>query len=554
MSTSGSDQQFDDLPEAEVEGKRKGLSIVWLLPIIALLVGGWLIYKTVSEKGPGITVSFETAEGVEEGKTVVKLKDIKVGTVDTVKFSKDLSRVLVDITMAPGSDPYLTDKTRFWVVRPRVGAGQVSGLGTLFSGAYIAMDPHDDGKATRDFTGLEVPPVLTSDRQGTRYRLRADELGSLSIGAPVYFKQFNVGEVIGYRLSDDHQYVEVEIFIEAPHDGFVVEGAHFWNASGLELSLGATGAELHIESVVSLLSGGIAFEILPELADTPLAAQDHEFVLFKDHKASLEKPITKVFTFALKFDESVRGVDVGAPVEFRGIRAGTVSAIRLGADPTGKTSLIPVILIDIEPERMEPYKTLTGSEAAEKGRQQLREHSIERIRMQVEKYGLRARLQTGNIVTGKRFVELDFFEHAAPATVGKSGEYLELPTMPGSLEGIIGGIQQLLNKLDKADIQGTLVNLNKLMTSTSNLMAALEKDAPGLSKELNTTLVEAQAMFRNATDTLESVDSAASPDGEVVAQLQDALREIAAAARSIRVMAEYLERHPDAMLKGKGAQ
>jgi paraquat-inducible protein B len=421
------------------------------------------------------------------------------------------------------------------------------------SGAYIAMDPSDAGKSTKQFIGLEKPPVITADRKGTSYRLKAEGLGSLSVGSPVYFRQFAVGEVTDYALSQDHDSVEIGIFIEAPHDRFVHEGTRFWNASGVNASMTASGVTLEMESIVALLSGGIAFETGKQGADTPLAKEDHLFNLFVNRAKSLEQPITQVYTFALRFADTVRGLDVGAPVEYRGMRIGTVKAIELGEDISGGDILSPVVIIDLEPQRMEAYSTVAGSAEAQKDRREMRHDPLARTRMQVEEYGLRARLQTGSLVTGKRFVDIDFFPNAAPATITQYGEYPEIPTMPSSLEGILAGVQGIIDKIEKADLGVTLKNLNRLMVSTSNLMAVLEKDAPQLSQDLHGTLVEARSMLQEAGTTLKTVNDTVSPEGEIGNQLNEALREIGAAARSIRVMAEYLERHPDAMLKGKGA-
>ena len=554
MTSPNQPDALNQLPEAVVDEERKGFSMVWLLPVIALVVGGWLIYKTYSEKGPEIVISFKTAEGIEEGKTLVKLKDVKVGRVETVAFSDDLSEVLVTVSMVKDARPYLTDKTRFWVVRPRIGAGEVTGLGTLVSGAYIAIDPDNSGKKQDRFTGLEIPPVITAERKGTSYRLKAESVGSLSVGSPVYFRQITVGEVTEYRLSDDHEYVELGIFIESPHDQFVSQGTRFWNASGVDVSLNASGVTVQVESIVSLLSGGIAFETPSEQAGAPHAEKGRMFELYASRAQSREQPITETTTFALRFSGTVRGLEVGAPVEFRGIRMGTVKAIELGPDPAGKGSLIPIVLIDFEPQRLQAYSTVKGSVGARVDREEeeLVSDPIVRARRQVEEFGFRARLQTGNLVTGSLYVDLDFYPDAPPAAFTQDLGYPEIPTLPSSLEGILDGIQQILDKLEKADVQKTLVNLNQLMVSTSNLMAVLEKDAPRLSDDMHATLVDARNMLKEATATLKTVDNAASPRGEIGNQLQDALKEIAAAARSVRVMAEYLERHPDAMLRGKG--
>jgi paraquat-inducible protein B len=553
MASTEQDNPLDHVPEAAVESRRKGLSPVWLLPIVALLVGVWLVVKTVSERGPEIVVSFKTAEGIEQGKTAVKLKDVTVGSVQSYTFSKDLSEVLVTIEMISGTESYLTDKTRFWVVRPRVGAGQISGLGTLFSGAYIAIDPDNTGKPLKRFTGLEQPPIITAGREGTRYRLRADQAGSLSVGTPIYFRQIKVGEVTDFKLSDDDSHVDVGIFVEAPHDHQITTATRFWNASGVSVSLNASGMEVSLESLVSLLSGGITYRNPKQLETAAAAPQDYLFTLYPDEKASKEEPITNVTTFALRFDGTVRGLEVGAPVEYRGIRLGTVSAIQLGRSPDSEDRLVPVVLVDLEPQRLEMYSTVAGTESANKEFNELLHDPLKRARRQVE-HGLRARLKTGNLVTGKLFVDLEFYPDAPPAELTYTGVYPEIPTMPGSLETILDGIQQLVNKLEKANIDQMVSNLNQLLSSTSTLMAVLAKDAPELSGELRGSLVELRSTFENAAETLKTVNRTASPSGEIGSQLQDTLREVSEAARSIRLLADYLERNPESLLKGKGAK
>jgi len=554
MTSPEQQNPLDRVPEAVVDADRKGLSAIWLLPIVALLAGGWLIVKTLSERGPEVVVQFKTAEGIEEGKTLVKLKNVTVGSVKSVTFTADLSEVLVRISMISGAEPYLTDKTRFWVVRPRVGAGKISGLGTLVSGVYIAIDPNNTGEPQRKFTGLEKPPVITADRKGTSYRLRAEKAGSLTVGSPVYFRQIEVGEITDYSLSEDDEYLDVGIFVEAPHDRHITAATRFWNASGLDVTLSSSGVKLELESLVSLLSGGIAFDTPKGRSDTPKADEGHEFTLYPSRAASLEEPITDVTTFALKFDSTVRGLEVGAPVEYRGIRLGTVKAIELGSDPSGDHILIPVVLVDLEPQRLEMYRTLEGSAQADEELDELLNDPVKRARRQVEKYGLRARLQTGNLVTGKLFVDFDFYPDAPPATVSQTGVYPEIPTMPGSLEGILGSIQQLLNKLEQSNLEETLASLKNLLVSTNTLMALLAKDAPQLSSDMQGTLVDMRNTFRSAETTLRTLNNATSPGGEIGSQLQDALKEVSSAARSIRLMADYLERHPEALLKGKGGQ
>jgi paraquat-inducible protein B len=543
MTASNQSTDLDDVPDAIVDEETKGFPVVWLLPLVALLVGGWLFYKTMSEKGPEISISFETAEGIEAGKTQIKFRDVAVGKIDSVDIADDLKTVVLTATMEAGTEPYLTDASRFWVVKPRVGAGGVTGLGTLLSGAYIAFEPNTSGKGLRTFIGLEKPPIVTQDKEGTRFRLRTETLGSLSVGSPVYFRQFDIGEVTDYRLADDYSYVDVGIFIQSPYDSYVREETRFWNAGGVSVNMDASGLNVEMESLVAVLSGGIAFETLPEFADSPVAMEGTVFPLFKSRAESMERPITEVITYALKFTGTVRGLSTGAPVEYRGIRVGTVKNIMLGEDPEHAGVISPVVIIDIEPERTVGYRDADESEAMRRAAEEIETSPHERIESLVRK-GLRARLQTGSLVTGQLFVELDMFSDVEPATVIHDGLYPQLPTLPSSLQGMIANVNRILNKIEQSDLEGTLTNLNALMASVNKLASALERDVPGLTRELGATL-------QAANGTLAAIETTASADGEIGGQLQDALRELGAAARSIRVMAEYLERHPEAMLRGK---
>jgi len=543
MTAPNQADEFENVPDAVVDAESKGFPVVWLLPLVALVIGGWLFYKTESEKGPDITIKFNSAEGIESGKTQVKFRDVTVGTVQKVDITDDLKAVALSVSMLNGTEEYLTENSRFWVVKPRIGAGGVSGLGTLFSGAYIAFEPSTEGKRRKTFVGLEKPPIITLDKEGTKFRLRAESLGSISIGAPVYFRQFDIGEITDYKLADDYSYVDIGIFITAPYDEYVHTGTYFWNVGGLTLSMGASGVELEMESMIALLSGGVAFETLPEFLDTPVARENAVFKLFDNRTKALERPITQTVTFALRFEGSVRGLSVGAPVEYRGIRVGTVKAIELGADPVHKGVVSPVVLIDLEPQRTEGYQDVDENDASKQGVEDYDQDPLKRIEALVQR-GLRARLQTGSLVTGQLYVDVDIFPDAEPASIYSGGKYPEIPTLPNSLEGIIASVNRILDRVEDADIQGTLVNLNELMVSANKLVSKVEKDMPELADELHATL-------KSATRAMTTLEASASSDGEIGSNIQDALKEISAAARSIRVMAEYLERHPEAFIKGK---
>jgi len=502
----------DAIPEA-VASTRSGFSIVWFIPLVAALIGAWVAYSAYSERGPIITITFNTAEGLEAGKTKVKYKDVEVGQVEAIDIETDLDRVLVTIQMHKDAEPYLTDRTRFWVVRARISAGSVSGLETLLGGAYIGLDPVKNGEATRKFTGLETAPVVTTDQPGQHLTLKASRRGSLDVGAPVYFRQIKVGEVVSYELAEDGDTVDFRVFINEPHHLKVTENTRFWNASGLNVSLTAEGVDVAVESMVSLLVGSIAFEVPESMRLGKPAADDSVFTLYDSHKDALVKEVSIKRRYLLYFDSSVRGLIKGAPVEFRGIQLGKVIDIDVEFDAETEEFLIPV-LIETEPERLAPASVLMTEE-----------ESLAQTERLVER-GLRAQLKTGNLLTGRLYVDLDFYPEAEPASIDTSGPYPIMPTVPTSMEEITKSVKAVLHKLENFplgklgnDLSGTIENLNKAISE--------------------------------ADDTLKTVKRMFAADAPLSQELQRTLVELAEAARTLRVLADYLDRHPEALIKGK---
>jgi len=550
MSTQeGPRNPTDDLPEAAVEEK-SGFSLVWLVPLIAALIGGWLVYKALSEKGPTITLSFLTAEGIEAGKTKIKFKDVEVGEVTSVDISPDLERVMLTAELEPGTRPYLTDKSRFWVVRARVAAGKVSGLGTLFSGAYIAIDPDSSGRPTRHFVGLEEPPAVTSYEHGRQFTLRADRLGSLDTGAPVYYHQVKVGEVTGYNLEKNGRGLTVDLFIYDPYPKFVRENSRFWNASGLDFSLTAAGLEVDTQSLVSVILGGVAFNT-PDTAGTPARA-GRTFRLYRNREDAQSPTYTEKVRYRVIFKDSANGLVIGAPVQLMGIKIGEVKDIRLEGNLDTFEVRIPV-LIEVEPQRIR----LSGKTELD-----------QRQRLEVlVRHGLRAQLETGNLLTGQKYVSLAFHPEATPAEVVQEGPYLVIPSIPTPLGELKASLNELLKKLSRVpmdeigrELSGTLAGLNQtvnsqqLRSAIADLSATLNetrKLTESLTAQslpsLNKTLAEVEQTAGSARDLL----STGSP---LYTEMLRTLRQLSEAARSMRIMADYLQRHPEALISGKGAR
>jgi paraquat-inducible protein B len=540
---------LSDLPQADVRSKKQ-ISIVWLIPIVAVLIGGWLAYKGLSEKGPMVTITFESAEGLEAGKTQVKYKDVQLGKVATIHFNADLSRVLITAELVKEATPFLTENTRFWVVRPRVTASGISGLGTLFSGAYIGMDPGREGEPARRFKGLEIPPVVTTGMPGRDFLLRASTLGSLDIGSPVYYRQIQVGQVIGYELDKKGQSLSIKVFINAPHDKLVVKNTRFWNASGLDLKLDASGIKLNTESLVSIIMGGIAFDTPTSLESGGPAQEGQVFRLYGTRESIFERTFTEKEHYILHFKGSIRGLTVGAPVEFRGIKIGQVLDIKAVFNQETLTPQITV-LIETEPQRWEILGKATMDD-----------------KTQMDKLvakGLRAQLKTGSLLTGQLFVDWDFHPDASPAQVKYGQKFPELPTIPAPLQILTARVNDLLSKLETVPIEKIGKNLDDTLENVKNITASA--DLLQAVRALNQTLQETRKLVQNlntnvapaitatldqAQQTLDSVAGTLGKDAPLQYEMRQALKELGEAARGIRILTDYLERHPDAIIFGKG--
>ena len=525
---------FSSTPEVIVKTKKSfSFSLVWLVPLVAALIGGWLVYKALSEKGPTITITFETAEGLEAGKTKIKYKEVEVGQVESINISEDLSHVILTAEMGKGAQKHLTENTRFWVVRARVAAGGVSGLGTLCSGAYIGIDPGKPGKPARSFKGLEIPPVITTGLPGGHFMLRGETLGSLDIGSPVYYRQIKVGQVVAYELEKDGKSVDIKIFIHAPHHQVVRQNTRFWNAGGLDVVLDASGIRVNTESFVTMMIGGIAFDTPSNLEPGGPAGEGDTFRLYQSREKIFEKAYVRKRPWLLHFDGSVRGLAVGAPVDFRGIKIGEVTDIKLEFDWKKLAFRIPV-LIELEPDRID----WIGKQKMDK--QQGMDFLVEK--------GLRAQLKQGSLLTGQLFVALDMYPDATPAKIVWREPYAELPTIPTPMEEITRGVTRIVEKLEKIPLEQIGKDLRDTMAHLNKTTGELQK----LVQNLDASVVPAaNATLEQTQKTLIKVDrllNAESPTGH---ELKRALGELADAARNISILVDYLERHPESLVFGK---
>jgi paraquat-inducible protein B len=574
----------DEFPQATVVPRRRArISVVWIIPILAAVAAVGIAVQRIMSEGPTITIVFKAAEGIEAGKTFVKYKDVNIGQVTAVRLSPDYSKVEVTAKIAKTAAGLMVEDARFWVVEPRVTLSGVSGLGTLLSGNYIGFEAGKSNRSAKNFTGLEVPPVVTGGQPGRQFQLKASDLGSLGIGAPIYYRRLQAGQVIAYKLASDGKSMDIDVFINAPYDKYVDSNTRFWNASGIDVSVGATGIDVRTQSLISLLAGGIAFENPDSVVKSQAVAGDTVFTLFNDRAAAMKQPDQIAQRFVLYFTESLRGLSVGAPVTVLGLPAGEVSFVGLELDPKtlnvrGRVEIVAY------PERLVTYLSARQMAAGQAVAQsaQRRHAAFQRL---VEERGMRAQLRSGNVLTGQLYVAFDYFPNAPRAKIDWSQDAPALPVQPSILPDLEAKITSIIAKLDKlpydqigADVTKALASLDTTLKDASTALKRVDSDvtpdlnraiedlrqvlatADGILKsglspaldEATATLKEARRPLATADSVLKNVDTTVlGKNAPVIPELRDALKEITLAAKSLRDLMDYLERHPESLIRGK---
>jgi paraquat-inducible protein B len=551
-------------PQANIRTKvekSRRVSLIWAIPAVTVAIGLWLIYDTYSKRGPTITVTFLGGEGLQVNQSHVKHRDVDMGVVQSIVLAPDYSHVVVTLAMKPEAAPLLTDKARFWVVKPRLFAGSISGLDTLVSGSYIELLPSTlEGSKQRSFTGLEDPPVLQTQQAGHTFLLKSPRVGSISLGSPVFYRDLTVGEVLGWDLADDAKTVTIHAFVRAPFDKFVNDDSRFWDASGVSLQLGATGVHLQLESLKALLLGGIAFGSPDGDTESEESAQDHEFPLYESKEAADNAGFMRLIKFVSYFSGAASGIGAGSPVTFQGLRVGQVTDVGLEYDPASDSIRVPVHY-QIQPDRIANVRI-----AQSRGPK-------ENTRLLVQR-GLRAELKSANLLTGQQEIALEMNSTAPPATLGQEGDVLVMPSIAGGFAGIENAANQLLSKLSHmpfeeignnlndtlhgvsklvngTELADTLIKLHGTMGSADQMVKHLDagltpamKDLPGIANDLQSTLAKSSTMMG-------SVSLAYGQDSKFSRDLNRLMSQLNDTARALRALADLLTRHPEALIRGR---
>lgn len=517
--------------------KEQRISWIWLVPLLAVLVGAGLMARDWMAAGPTITVSFESADGIEVGQTRVRYKDVAIGVVTGLKVDHERSKVLVTAQLNRDGANYITrEESRFWVVRPRLAISGVSGLGTLLSGVYIAVDTPSSvppsGKPVYDFEGLEQPPEISSERPGSRYTLQAQDLGWLDIGSPVYYRRIQVGQVIGYNLDESGDVVNVHIFIDAPHDRHVTADARFWNASGVNFSLDADGLSVQTGSLAAILAGGVAFAPADEF-DTAAAVPDSVFALHSSQIQAMADPDGEPMQLEFHFHQSVRGLKVGAPIDFRGLELGNVIDIDMEFD-RDRRQFYALVRARIYPLRFGPlYEQLTRLDKDPHiARARLLENMVAR--------GLRAQLRAANLLTGQQYVALDFFRDQPDVEFDGTQYPAVLPTITGDFDRLQQQLGSIVSKIDALPIEEIVQDARDTLQSITALLSGVDGK---VTPELASTL-------RAVRKTLAAVDRFVDEGTATAGGLEGTMRELSAAARALRALADHLQAQPGSLIRG----
>ncbi len=473
-------------------------SPIWIVPVAAVLIGSWMLYHTFKNQGPTVTMLASNAEGIISGKTQIKSRSVDVGKVVSVELSQDLKQVVIRARMNPGTAKLLNDESQLWVVKPTIGRGGVSGLNTLLSGAYIELQPGKSDSGKYFFELLETPPIAPPDAPGVRIFLSSSDAAALAVGDPILYRGYDVGTVERSEFDMTKRNMRYQLFIRAPYDALVTENVRFWKASGMALDMSAEGVRIEMASMATLLGGGVTFDVLDGWPAGNKVADDADFQLFENRKSIQDGLYNEYLEYLLFFDESIRGLTAGAPVEYRGVRIGTVASVPYFFNMKNPLEVafnkgIPV-LIRIETGRL--YDNLT----------------LPQLRLELDQAvskGLRAVLKTGNLLTGGLYIDLNQVDAdskavatpaAAPAVVAAPSDgvtanvttdaetpaivatpllpeplpefagYKILPTSRSGLGHIEQKVLQALDKINNLPVEQVLADSSATLNATKDLM------------------------------------------------------------------------------------
>ena len=557
----------EDIPTAIVHDRatrRRRISLIWAIPAVTILVAAWLAWDTMSKRGPRITIQFDAASGLQANQSRIRYRDVELGAVEKIALSPDRRHVMVTARMTREAEPLLTAKTSFWVVKPRFFAGAVSGLETLVSGSYIQLEPAGgDATPVTAFIGLEDPPVVRAAVPGTTFRLKTRRVGSLNPGSPILFRDMAVGEVLGWDIGEMAKEVIVHAFVRAPYDRYVHEKTLFWNASGAAIQLGGSGVKLELDSLRALVLGGVAFETPDKAAETPPAPEGTPFPLYADRQAAETAGFDRSLKFVSYFKGSVAGLAAGGAVTLHGLRIGGITEVSLRYDKVSD-EIAAEVRYGVEPDRIALLQLPNGDD-------------LDKMMADMVRRGLRTRLESASLVTGQKQLAMDVVANAPEAPYGKDGDAFIIPPLDGDTGDIAASAAALVARLHTIPFEQIGDNLNKTLAgangtindpklrqaiaalaeavnATQSLMSALNKGVDPLLKRLPNIATSLEQAVTHADALVSSFGDGRGAGSQLGRDTNRLMSQLSEAARSVRILAELLARHPEALIRGRADQ
>ncbi len=538
----------DSEPKAAQPQSRsaKRWNVVWAVPILAIFIGGWMLYQDISSKGPEVRIRFETAEGIAAGKTEIRCRSVSVGKVTRVELDDNLQSVLVYARLDSGNEVLLRKGTRFWVVRPRVSTADVSGLGTLITGAYIELDPGEGDLGIRRWVGMETPPATSRSVPGRRLTLVSEEAGSLSVGSPIYYRGYDVGRIESRELDADGRRIVYEAFIREEYQGLVRKNTKFWNTSGVDVSAGVDGFKLRTPSLQALITGGVSFAVNETEEPGEMVSDGSIFQLHDDAEDAATSTFEPTLQVLLLFDQSVRGLSVSAPVEYRGIRIGRVTSISFDYVQEKENQKIPV-LVEVDSGLLRA----TGEDIPP-------EEELPRLEEGIRN-GLRATLKTGSLLTGAMYVDFDYYPNEEIEALTYKGDYPVVPTLSSGFAQLEVKLSSILDKIDALPIDETVEQITAAAKETaitvSEAKLALKQieEAAAAARETmdSPEFRQLPADLRNSLATLDKSVSSIGPNGAIQGDLLRTLDELRSAMRAMEALSDTIKEKPNSLLFGK---
>lgn len=546
MANDSTPKQNPALPEENDLHRAKSspqtrLSPIWIVPIVAVIIGIWLVYDNYSSRGTLVTLNMESAEGIEAGSTLIRSRNVEIGRVQSVRLSDDLSHAVMTARIQPEAETMLREDSRFWVVKPRIGREGISGLGTVLSGAYIQLEPGRSEEPRREFQVSDAPPVAPAGQAGLQISLVSQLGNSLRVGDPVSYQGYTVGRVEDTRFEPESRTMHHQVFIEEPYAQLVTDSTRFWASSGVDFRLDADGVRVNVESLEALLGGGVTFGVPEDLPMGRPVEPNASFSLYADEDSAREGTFNRYLEYVLLVDDTVRGLSRGAPVEFRGVRMGSVAAVPwnfTAPQPDSRAQFAIPVLIRIEPQRL-------GIENADVDLEVWEERFQRMFGM-----GLRASLKNGNLLTGALFVDLNFQRDLAGEYVAESfSERTVFPTVAGGFAQIQAQVTNLLDKLNSLEVEPLLAGLDRNLQASESVLNEVREVSASMNQLLNDPDTQAIGGNLNATlDELRNTLQGVSPSSPAYQELTTAIQRLDRLMRDLQPLTRTLNENPRALL------